>query len=83
MGQKQTILNEKEEKVYNAVKDVLVEQGVVPTNSDYAMIKYCIARVCKQTIDILRKSSIDISTIGLRDEDFVGIFKLRTRKKNE
>lgn len=81
MGQKQTILNEKEEKVYRAVKKFLVGQGVLPTDTDYVMMKYCVANVCKQTVDILRKNSLSIDEIGLEEDDFRGIFHLRGRAK--
>jgi len=81
MGQKQTILNEKEEKVYSAVKEFLVQQNVLPTSTDYAMMKYCVANVCKQTIDIIRKNSLGLEALGLTEDDFVGIFKLRARER--
>jgi hypothetical protein len=83
MGLKQTNLSKKEEKVFDAVKDFLFKQKILPSDTPYVMIKYCIANVCKQTVDILKKNSLGIDAIGLTEEDFEGIFKLRSRKKDE
>lgn len=83
MGLKQTNLSKKEEKVFDAIKTFLSKQKVIPTDTDYAMLKYCIANVCKQTIDVLKKNSLGVDAIGLNDQDFVGIFKLRARDKND
>lgn len=80
---KQTNLSDKETKVFDAVKNFLYKQGVLPTDTPYVMLKYCIANVCKQTVDVLRKNSLDIGTIGLTEEDFNGIFQLRSRKKDK
>ncbi len=83
MGLKQTNLSKKEEKVYDAIKAFLFNQKVIPIDTDYAMMKYCIAMVCKQTVDVLRKNSLGIDTIGLDEKDFIGIFKIKTRENNK
>ena len=81
MALKQTNLTDKEEKVFKAVKQFLVEKQIIPTNTNYAMVKYCIANVCSQTVDVLKNNQLELSTIGLTDEDLFGIFKLRARAK--
>jgi len=80
MGLKQTNLTKKEEKVFEAIKGFLTEQGVIPTDTDYAMMKYCIANVCAQTLEILRKNSLEIESIGLIESDLTGIFRIRPRE---
>ena len=82
MGLKQTNLSKKEEKVFDAVRKFLHIKGVLPTDTPYAMIKYCIGNVCKQTFEVLVKNSLSLSYIGLVNEDLEGIFKIRSRKKD-
>jgi hypothetical protein len=82
MGLKQTNLSKKEEKVYDAVKVFLYNQSVIPTDTDYAMLKYCIANVCKQTVDVLRKNSLGIDSIGLDEGDFGNIFKMKSKTRS-
>ncbi len=81
MGLKQTNLNKKEEKVYDAVREFLVEQSIIPVDTDYAMIKYCIANVCSQTLKLLKKNSLDLDSIGLESNDVLGIFVIKSRTK--
>ena len=83
MGLKQTNLSEKEEKVFNAVKGFLFERKILPSDTPYVMIKYCIGNICKQTIDVLRRNALDIDYIGLEKDDLEDIFKLRSRKKKK
>lgn len=82
MGLKQTNLSKQEEKVFDAVKDFLYKQKIIPSDTPYVMLKYCVANVCKQTVDVLRKNSLGLEAIGLTEDDFKGIFKLRSRKKS-
>ncbi len=83
MGLKQTNLSKKEEKVFDAVKGFLSNQGILPSDTPYVMIKYCIGNVCKQAFEVLEKNSLGLGYIGLEEADLEDIFKLRSRKKKK
>jgi hypothetical protein len=85
MAAKQAILNKREEKVYDAVKAFLEKNKVINEDgepiSDYAMVKYCIARTCREVFTILEKNKLGLNTIGLTSEDLVNVFRPKKPKK--